>query len=92
MTGQTGDDGTLKIGIMVLLKYLSNFQRALKMPLSNFEISVILTCFTNCAISSNAATNQQTISAIDKRKLYISVAPLSTQKTVESSNCKNKNL
>ena len=33
MTGQTGDDGTKKVEIMVTLKYLSNFWRTLEMHL-----------------------------------------------------------
>ena len=31
--GQTGDDGTKDVEIMVPLKYLSNFSRTLEMPL-----------------------------------------------------------
>ena len=35
VTGQTGNDGTKDVEIMVLLKYLSNFWRTLEMPLIN---------------------------------------------------------
>ena len=35
ITGQTGDDGTKDVEIMVPLKYLSNFWRILEMPLIN---------------------------------------------------------
>ena len=35
MTGQTGDNGTKNVEIMVPLKYLSNFWRTLEMPLIN---------------------------------------------------------
>ena len=32
ITGQTGDDGTKNVEILVPLKYLSNFWRTLEMP------------------------------------------------------------
>ena len=35
MTGQTGDDGTKNVEIMVPLKYLSKLWRALERPLIN---------------------------------------------------------
>ena len=41
-TGQTGDDGTKDVEIMIPLKYLSNFWRTLEMPLINCEINLIL--------------------------------------------------
>ena len=37
MTGQTGDDGTKNVEIMVPLKCLSNSCRTLEMPLINYE-------------------------------------------------------
>ena len=37
ITGQTENDGTNDVQIMVPLKYLSNFWRTLKMPLTNYE-------------------------------------------------------
>ena len=43
ITGQTGDDGTKYVEIMVPLKYLSNFWRTLEMPLINCEVNLILT-------------------------------------------------
>ena len=43
MTGQTGNDGTKNVEIMVPLKYLSNFWRTLEMPLINCEVNLILT-------------------------------------------------
>ena len=33
VTGQTGNDGTKNVAIMVPIKYLSNFWRTLEMPL-----------------------------------------------------------
>ena len=42
ITGQTGDDGTKDVDIMVPLKYLSNFWRTLEMPLINCEVNFVL--------------------------------------------------
>ena len=42
-TGQTDDDGTKDVEIIVPLKYLSNFWRTLEMPLINCEVNLILT-------------------------------------------------
>ena len=39
ITGQTGDDGTKDVEIMVPLKYLSNFWRTLEMLLINCEVN-----------------------------------------------------
>ena len=43
MTGQTGNNGTKNLEIMVPLKYLSNFWRTLEMSLINCEITLVLT-------------------------------------------------
>ena len=43
ITGQTGNDGTKDVEIMVPLKYLSNFWRTLEMPLINCEDNLIFT-------------------------------------------------
>ena len=43
ITGQTEDDGTKDVEIMVPSKYLSNFWRTLEMPLINCEVNLILT-------------------------------------------------
>ena len=58
MTGQTGDDGTKNVEIMVPLKYLSNFWRTLEMPLINCEINLILTWSANCVVVSTDVANQ----------------------------------
>ena len=42
LTGATGDNGTKNVGIMVPLKYFSNFWTTLEMPLINCEINLIL--------------------------------------------------
>ena len=45
ITGETGDDGTKNVQIMVPLKYLSNFWRTLEMLITSCEINLILTWF-----------------------------------------------
>ena len=57
MTGQTAADnnngniaGRVDVQIMVPLKYLSSFWRALEMPLTNCEIDLILDWSANCVI------------------------------------------
>ena len=47
ITGQTNDDGTINVEIMVLVKYLSNFWRTLEMPLINCEVELILSWSAN---------------------------------------------
>ena len=79
MTGQTGDDGTKNVEIMVPLKYLSNFWRTLKMPLINCEINLILTWSTNCVIVSTNFANQNATFEMTETKLYVPVVTLSTQ-------------
>ena len=41
ITGQTGNDGTKYVEIMVPVKYLSNFWRTLEMPLISCEVNLI---------------------------------------------------
>ena len=48
ITGQTGNDGTKDVEIMVPLKYLSNFWRTLEMPLINCKVNLILTWSSTC--------------------------------------------
>ena len=45
-------EGTKKLKIAMPLKYLSNFWRALDMPLINCEVSLTLTWSENCVITS----------------------------------------
>ena len=42
ITGETGNNGTKDVQIMTPLKYLSNFWRALEMPLINCVINLFL--------------------------------------------------
>ena len=58
MTGQTGNDGTKDVAIMVRLKHLSNFWKTQEMLLTNCEINLILAWFANCVIVSTNVANQ----------------------------------
>ena len=64
---------------MVPLKYLSNFQRALEMPLINCEINFILTWSDRCFVMNNPIANQEPTFEITDTKLYVPVVTLSTQ-------------
>ena len=79
ITGQTGDDGTKDVEIMVPLKYLSNFWRTLEMPLINCEDNLILTWSSTCVIASVIVANQAATFTITDTKLYVPVVTFSTQ-------------
>ena len=83
ITGQTGDDGTKGVEIMVPLKYLSNFWRSLEMPLINCEVNLILTWSSTCVIASAIIANQAATFAITGTKLYVPVVTLSTQENTK---------
>ena len=76
MTGQTGDDGTKNVEIMVPLKYLSNFWRTLEMPLVNCEIDLILIWSADCVILSTNVANQNATFEITDTKLNVPVVTL----------------
>ena len=79
MTGQTGDDGTKDVEIILPLKYLSNFWRTIEMPLVNCEINLILTWSENCVIFSTDVAYQNAIFTISDTKLSVPVVAFSTQ-------------
>ena len=83
ITGQTGNDGTKDVEIMVPLKYLSNFWRTLEMPLINCEVNLILTWSSNCVLIATAIQNQTATFAITDTKLYVPVVTLSTQENTK---------
>ena len=58
ITGQTDDDGTKNVEIMVPLKYLNNFWRTLEMPLINCEVNLILTWSSACILATVDDANQ----------------------------------
>ena len=83
ITGQTGDDGTKDVEIMVPLKYLSDFWRTLEMPLINCEVNLILTWSSNCVLIATAIQNQGATFTINDTKLYVPVVTLSTQENTK---------
>ena len=83
ITGQTRNDGTKDVEIMVLLKYLSNFWRTLEMPLINCEVNLILTWSSRCVLIATAVQNQAATFEITDTKLYVPVVTLSTQENTK---------
>ena len=83
ITGQTGNDGTKDVEIMVPLKYLSNFRRTLEMPLINCEVNVILTWSSSCVLIATSIPNQNATFAITDTKLYVPVVTLSTEENTK---------
>ena len=81
--GQTGNDGTKDVEIMVPLKYLSNFWRTLEMPLINCEVNLILTWSSTCVLIATGNQNQAARFAITDTKLYVPVVTLSTQQNTK---------
>ena len=79
MINQTGDDGTKNVEIMVPLNYLSNFGRALEIPIINCEIKLILIWSTNCVIVSSTVANQNATFELTDTKLHVPVVTLSSQ-------------
>ena len=82
-TGETDDDGTKDVEIMVPLKYLSSFWRTLEMPLINCEVNLILTWSSTCVIASLIVANQAATFEITDTKLYVPVVTLSTQENTK---------
>ena len=87
MAGQTGDDGTKNVDIIIPLKYFSKFwqcsSKTLTMPLTNCEINLILTWSANCVIVSTNVANQNATFAITDTKLCVPVVTLSTQENAK---------
>ena len=80
ITGQTGNNGRIdNVGIMVPLKYLSNFWGTLGIPLINYEVNLILTWFADRIKICINVGNQVPSSAITETNLYVPVVTLSTQ-------------
>ena len=82
-TGQTGDNGTKNVEIMVPLKYLSNFCRTLEMPLINCEVNLVFTWSLTCVLVATNIANQNATFAITDTKLCVPVVTLSTQENAK---------
>ena len=83
ITGQTGNNGTKDVEIMVPLKYLSNFWRTLQMPLINCEVNLNLTWSSTCVLVASNIPNQNATFAITDTKLYVPAVTLSTQENTK---------
>ena len=80
ITGQTDNNGRIdNVEIMVPLKYLSNFWRALEMPLINCEIELILTWSEYCIIINTNIANQNPTFTITETTIHVPVVTLSAQ-------------
>ena len=64
------DRNTKKVEIIVPLKYLSVFWRALERPLINCEVNLIITWSTGCVTTNSPGTGKF---AITETKLYVPV-------------------
>ena len=64
---------------MVPLKYLSNFWRALEMPLINCKIALQLACSKESILVASTAVNQVPKFRITDAKLHVPVATLLSQ-------------
>ena len=83
ITGETGNNGTKDVEIMVPLKYLSNFWRTLEMPLINCEVNLILTWSSTCFLVATGLQNQNATFAITDTKIYVPVVTLSTRENTK---------
>ena len=83
MTGQTRDDGTKDVEIIVPLKYLSNFWRTSEIPLINCEVNLILTWSSTCVLIFTNIPKENATFAITDTKLYVPVVTLSTQENTK---------
>ena len=77
ITGKTPYNSNRKdVEIMVPLKYLSNFWRALEMPLIKCEVNLILTWSSTCVITNSTGAGTF---AITDTNLYVPLVTLSIQ-------------
>ena len=75
--GETPDNGNTKdVEITVPLKYLSNFWRALEIPLIDCEVNLFLTWSSTCVIINFTGAERSTIT---DTKCCVPVVTLSTQ-------------
>ena len=78
-TGQTGNNGTKNVEIMVPLKYLCNFWRTLEKPFINYENTLDLNWSENCVIVTTNVAAPATTFSITDTKLHVPVVTLQTQ-------------
>ena len=79
ITGQTGNNVTKGVQMIVPLTYLWHFWRILEIPLINCKINPILISCANYFIMAGTFNNQETRFLITDTRLYVPVVTLSTQ-------------
>ena len=79
MTGQTGNNDTKKIEVIVPLQYLSNFCITPEMPLIKCNINLDLNWSKKCITVATALANQDATFPITDAKHFVPVVTLSTQ-------------
>ena len=82
IAGQRNSAGNKDVEISVSLKYVSNFLRALEMPLRSYEVNLILIWPPNWVISNSAGA---TTFAPKDTKLYVPVVTQLTQNNFQLS-------
>ena len=71
LTGQTGNNGTKTVEIVVPLKYLGNFCKILEVPLINCEVTLDLNWSENCVIvATNVAVQATAFSITDTNFMF----------------------
>ena len=81
ITGKPPNSGNVKdVEIMVPLKYLSNFWRALEMPLINCKVNLILTWSSTCVITNSNGAERF---AITDTRIYVPLVTLSIQENTK---------
>ena len=78
-TGQTDNNATKNVEIMVPLKYISNFWRTLEIALIICELILDLNWSENCVIVATNVAAQATTFSITDAKYYVPVVTLSTE-------------
>ena len=84
VTGQTGNNKTKNVKIMVPFQYLIKFWRTVEMPLIKCEVNLILTWSENCVVVYADNANQNPRFEITETTLYVPVVTLSTQDNANS--------
>ena len=82
-TGETENNGTKDVKIMVTLKYLSNLSRIIEMLLINCEINLQLKRSKNCILVAGIVANQNPTFQINDTKLYVLIVTLLTQENIK---------
>ena len=79
ITGQTEDNATEVVEIVVPLQYLSSFRRIIEMSLINCEVNPNLSWSVTCVIVSTNVEGQGATFLIIGTKRYVPVVTSSTQ-------------